>query len=132
MNPWVKFYEDVMGFRNILTFDDKDISTEYSALMSKVMSNGNGFVKFPINEPAEGKKKSQVEEYLDFYNGEGVQHVAMATNDIVKTVTDLQKRGVEFLNIPSSLLRRRCSIASATSMRTCKPLKQPRHPGRSR
>ena len=84
MNPWVKFYEDVMGFRNILTFDDKDISTEYSALMSKVMSNGNGFVKFPINEPAEGKKKSQVEEYLEFYNGEGVQHVAMATKDIVE------------------------------------------------
>jgi 4-hydroxyphenylpyruvate dioxygenase len=102
MNPWVKFYEDVMGFRNILTFDDKDISTEYSALMSKVMSNGNGFVKFPINEPAEGKKKSQVEEYLDFYNGEGVQHVAIATDDIVKTVTELQKRGVEFLNIPTS------------------------------
>ncbi|MEN3368148.1 MAG: 4-hydroxyphenylpyruvate dioxygenase [Verrucomicrobiota bacterium] len=102
MNPWVKFYEEVMGFRNILTFDDKDISTEYSALMSKVMSNGNGFVKFPINEPAEGKKKSQVEEYLDFYNGEGVQHVAVATNDIVKTVTDIQKRGVEFLNIPST------------------------------
>src|SRR5450755_2613000 len=102
MNPWVKFYEDVMGFRNILSFDDKDISTEYSALMSKVMSNGNGFVKFPINEPAEGKKKSQVEEYLDFYNGEGVQHVAIATNDIVKTVTDLQKRGVEFLKIPES------------------------------
>ena len=102
MNPWVKFYEDVMGFRNILTFDDKDISTEYSALMSKVMSNGNGFVKFPINEPAEGKKKSQVEEYLDFYNGEGVQHVAIATKDIVKTVTELQKRGLEFLNIPST------------------------------
>jgi 4-hydroxyphenylpyruvate dioxygenase len=102
MNPWVKFYEDVMGFRNILTFDDKDISTEYSALMSKVMSNGNGFVKFPINEPAEGKKKSQVEEYLEFYNGEGVQHVAIATNDIVKTVTEIQKRGVEFLNIPST------------------------------
>jgi len=102
MNPWVKFYEDVMGFRNILSFDDKDISTEYSALMSKVMSNGNGFVKFPINEPAEGKKKSQVEEYLDFYNGEGVQHVAIATNDIVATVTDLQKRGVEFLNIPTT------------------------------
>ena len=102
MNPWVKFYEDVMGFRNILTFDDKDISTEYSALMSKVMSNGNGFVKFPINEPAEGKKKSQVEEYLDFYNGEGVQHVAIATSDIVKTVTELQKRGLEFLNIPST------------------------------
>jgi 4-hydroxyphenylpyruvate dioxygenase len=102
MNPWVKFYEDVMGFRNILSFDDKDISTEYSALMSKVMSNGNGFVKFPINEPAEGKKKSQVEEYLEFYNGEGVQHIAMATKNIVKTVTELQKRGVQFLNIPST------------------------------
>ncbi len=102
MNPWVKFYEDVMGFRNILSFDDKDISTEYSALMSKVMSNGNGFVKFPINEPAEGKKKSQVEEYLDFYGGEGVQHVAIATKDIVTTVTDLQSRGVEFLNIPTT------------------------------
>jgi 4-hydroxyphenylpyruvate dioxygenase len=102
MNPWVKFYEDVMGFRNILSFDDKDISTEYSALMSKVMSNGNGFVKFPINEPAEGKKKSQVEEYLDFYNGEGVQHVAIATNNIIETVRDLKKRGVEFLSIPGS------------------------------
>ena len=102
MNPWVKFYEEVMGFKNILSFDDNDISTEYSALMSKVMSNGNGFVKFPINEPAEGKKKSQVEEYLDFYNGEGVQHVAIATADIVKTVTELQKRGIEFLNIPDS------------------------------
>ncbi len=102
MNPWVKFYEEVMGFKNILTFDDKDISTEYSALMSKVMSNGNGFVKFPINEPAEGKKKSQVEEYLDFYNGEGVQHVAIATADIVASVTELQKRGIEFLNIPAS------------------------------
>jgi 4-hydroxyphenylpyruvate dioxygenase len=102
MNPWVKFYEDVMGFRNILSFDDKDISTEYSALMSKVMSNGNGFVKFPINEPAEGKKKSQVEEYLDFYNGEGVQHVAIATQNIVETVTNLQERGVEFLKIPTS------------------------------
>jgi 4-hydroxyphenylpyruvate dioxygenase len=102
MNPWVKFYENVMGFRNILTFDDKDISTEYSALMSKVMSNGNGFVKFPINEPAEGKKKSQVDEYLEFYDGEGVQHVAMATNNIIETVTELQKRGVEFLNIPST------------------------------
>ncbi|MEO6733187.1 MAG: 4-hydroxyphenylpyruvate dioxygenase [Ferruginibacter sp.] len=102
MNRWVKFYEEVMGFRNILTFDDNDISTEYSALMSKVMSNGNGFVKFPINEPAEGKKKSQVEEYLDFYNGEGVQHVAIATADIVKTVTELQSRGIEFLKIPAS------------------------------
>jgi 4-hydroxyphenylpyruvate dioxygenase len=102
MNPWVKFYEDVMGFRNILSFDDKDISTEYSALMSKVMSNGNGFVKFPINEPAEGKKKSQVEEYLEFYNGEGVQHIAMATGDIVKTVRELVSRGVEFLRVPST------------------------------
>jgi len=102
MNPWVMFYEKVMGFTNILTFDDKDISTEYSALMSKVMSNGNGFVKFPINEPAEGKKKSQIEEYLEFNNGEGVQHIAMATNDIVKTVKQLRERGVEFLNIPSS------------------------------
>jgi 4-hydroxyphenylpyruvate dioxygenase len=102
MNSRVKFYEDVMGFRNILTFDDNDISTEYSALMSKVMSNGNGYVKFPINEPAEGKKKSQVEEYLDFYNGEGCQHVAMATGDIIETVSALQNRGVEFLKIPAS------------------------------
>ena len=102
MNPWVKFYEDVMGFKNILSFDDEDISTEYSALMSKVMSSGNGFVKFPINEPAEGKKKSQVEEYLDYYNGEGCQHVALATNDIVKTVTELQSRGVEFLKVPTT------------------------------
>ena len=102
MNPWVKFYEDVMGFKNILSFDDEDISTEYSALMSKVMSSGNGYVKFPINEPAEGKKKSQVEEYLEFYNGEGVQHVAMATSDIVKTVKQLMSRGVEFLKVPTT------------------------------
>ena len=102
MNTWVSFYEEVMGFRNILSFDDKDISTEYSALMSKVMSNGNGFVKFPINEPAEGKKKSQVEEYLEYYDGEGCQHVAMATNDIVHTVTELRSRGVEFLQIPTT------------------------------
>lgn len=102
MNPRVKFYEEVMGFRNILSFDDKDISTEYSALMSKVMSNGNGYVKFPINEPAEGKKKSQVEEFLDFYKGEGVQHVAMATNDIVKTIYALRSRGVEFLKVPTT------------------------------
>lgn len=102
MNPWVKFYEHVMGFRNILTFDDEDISTEYSALMSKVMSSGNGFVKFPINEPAEGRKKSQVEEYLEYYGGEGVQHVALATNDIVTTVRDLMSRGVEFLKVPTS------------------------------
>lgn len=100
MNTWVEFYERVMGFRNLISFDDSDISTEYSALMSKVMSNGNGRVKFPINEPAEGKKKSQIEEYLDFYGGPGVQHVAIATNDIVKTVTELQQRGVEFLKVP--------------------------------
>ncbi|MBN9383657.1 MAG: 4-hydroxyphenylpyruvate dioxygenase [Chitinophagaceae bacterium] len=102
MDRWVKFYQDVMGFRNILSFDDKDISTEYSALMSKVMSNGNGYVKFPINEPAEGKKKSQVEEYLEFYKGEGVQHVALATHDIIHTVTELRDRGVEFLQVPTS------------------------------
>ena len=102
MNRWVKFYEDVMGFKNILTFDDDDISTEYSALMSKVMSNGNGFVKFPINEPAEGKKKSQVEEYLDFYHGEGVQHVAIATSNIIETVNMLRDRGIEFLKVPGN------------------------------
>ena len=102
MDYWVQFYENVMGFKNILSFDDQDISTEYSALMSKVMSNGNGFVKFPINEPAEGKKKSQVEEYLEFYGGEGVQHVALATHDIVHTVTELRNRGVEFLKVPTT------------------------------
>ncbi len=102
MNKWVKFYEDVMGFKNILSFDDNDISTEYSALMSKVMSNGNGYVKFPINEPAEGKKKSQIEEYLDFYEGEGVQHIAIATKDIVSTIRQLMARGVEFLKVPDS------------------------------
>lgn len=102
MNRWVDFYENVMGFRNILSFDDSDISTEYSALMSKVMSNGNGYVKFPINEPAEGKKKSQVEEYLEFYDGEGCQHVALATHNIVETVTALRSRGVEFLKVPTT------------------------------
>ena len=102
MNKWVKYYEDVMGFKNILSFDDNDISTEYSALMSKVMSNGNGYVKFPINEPAEGKKKSQVEEYLEFYDGEGCQHVAIATHNIIDTVTQLKNRGIEFLKIPAS------------------------------
>jgi 4-hydroxyphenylpyruvate dioxygenase len=102
MNRWVKFYEDVMGFKNILSFDDKDISTEYSALMSKVMSNGNGYVKFPINEPAEGKKKSQVEEFLEFYDGEGCQHVALATHNIIETVTELKNRGVEFIKVPES------------------------------
>ncbi len=102
MNHWVKFYEDVMGFKTIITFDDEDISTEYSALMSKVVSNGNGYVKFPINEPAEGKKKSQIDEYLEFYQGPGVQHIAIITNNIIETVTDLISRGVEFLSVPST------------------------------
>lgn len=100
MNETVKWYEEVMGFVNILSFDDKQINTEYSALMSKVMSNGNGFSKFPINEPAEGKKKSQIEEYLEFYEGEGVQHIAVATNDILTTIKELKARGVEFLSPP--------------------------------
>lgn len=102
MNETVQWYEEVMGFTNILSFDDKQINTEYSALMSKVMSNGNGYVKFPINEPAEGKKKSQVEEYLEFYEGEGVQHIAVATNDIIRTVRELKARGVDFLNTPDT------------------------------
>jgi 4-hydroxyphenylpyruvate dioxygenase len=102
MNKWVDFYAEVMGFVQLLSFDDKDISTEYTALMSKVMSNGNGRIKFPINEPAEGKKKSQIEEYIDFYNGSGVQHIALATDNIIETVTELQKRGIEFLNIPET------------------------------
>jgi len=100
MNTWVKWYEDVMGFVNFLSFDDKQIHTEYSALMSKVMSNGNGRIKFPINEPAEGKKKSQIEEYLDFYEGPGVQHIAVATDNIIDTVSKLRSRGVEFLSTP--------------------------------
>ena len=100
MDTCVKWYEDVMGFENFLSFDDKQIHTEYSALMSKVMSNGNGRIKFPINEPAEGKKRSQIEEYLDFYEGPGVQHIAVATNDIIGTVTEMRKRGVEFLSTP--------------------------------
>jgi len=102
MNIWSKFYGEVMGFFNLVTFDDKDISTEYTALMSKVMTNGNGFIKFPINEPAVGKKKSQVEEYLDFYNGPGCQHIAVATDDIVHTVSEMRKHGVEFLYVPGS------------------------------
>jgi 4-hydroxyphenylpyruvate dioxygenase len=102
MNVWVKFYEHVMGFRNLISFDDEDISTEYSSLMSKVMSNGNERIKFPINEPAKGKKKSQIEEYLDFYRGPGVQHLALATDDIVRTVTALRDRGVEFLSVPTT------------------------------
>jgi len=102
MNKWVEFYEKVMGFSLLVTFDDKDISTDYTALMSKVVSNGNGYIKFPINEPAEGKKKSQIEEYLDFYNGAGVQHMAIATDDIIHTVTELRERGVEFLEVPGT------------------------------
>jgi 4-hydroxyphenylpyruvate dioxygenase len=102
MNYWVDFYARVMGFRNLLTFDDKDISTEYSSLMSKVMANGNDRIKFPINEPAAGKKKSQIDEYLDFYGGPGVQHMALATDDILRTVTTLRDRGVEFLSVPNT------------------------------
>lgn len=102
MNEWVKFYEDVMGFQLLVTFDDKDISTEYTALMSKVVSNGNGYIKFPINEPADGKRKSQIEEYLDFYHGAGVQHIAVATDDIIHTVGEMRKRGVDFLYVPDT------------------------------
>jgi 4-hydroxyphenylpyruvate dioxygenase len=102
MNKWASFYADVMGFANLVTFDDKDISTEYTALMSKVMTNGNGYIKFPINEPAKGKKKSQVEEYLDFYGGAGCQHIAVATDDIVFTISEMKKRGVEFLYVPGT------------------------------
>ncbi|MGY6558084.1 MAG: 4-hydroxyphenylpyruvate dioxygenase [Nitritalea sp.] len=102
MNKWVDFYEKVMGFNLLITFDDKDISTDYTALMSKVVSNGNGFIKFPINEPAEGKKKSQIEEYIDFYQGAGVQHLAIATDDILHTVSELRRRGVEFLEVPDT------------------------------
>jgi len=102
MNKWSKFYEEVLGFANLVTFDDKDISTQYTALMSKVMTSGNGRIKFPINEPAEGLKKSQIEEYLDFYRGPGCQHIAVATNNIVYTITEMRKRGVEFLFVPGS------------------------------
>lgn len=102
MNTWVNFYAKVMGFAQLISFDDKDISTEYTALMSKVMSNGNGRIKFPINEPAEGRKKSQIEEYIDFYNGAGVQHIAVATDNIIETVTELKRRGVDFLYVPDN------------------------------
>jgi 4-hydroxyphenylpyruvate dioxygenase len=102
MNEWVKFYEDVMGFKNLISFDDKDISTEYSSLMSKVVSSGNERIKFPINEPAAGKKKSQIDEYLEFYRGPGVQHMALATNDIIHTVSELRRRGIEFLRVPTT------------------------------
>jgi len=102
MNKWCEFYANVMGFAQLVSFDDKDISTDFTALMSKVMSNGNGRIKFPINEPAEGKKKSQIEEYIDFYNGAGVQHIALATDNIIETVTKLKDRGVEFLYVPES------------------------------
>ncbi len=100
MDTWVKWYEEVMGFVNFLSFDDKTIHTEYSALMSKVMSNGNGRIKFPINEPAKGNKRSQIEEYIDFYEGPGAQHIAVATDNIIETVAQLKARGVEFLSAP--------------------------------
>ena len=102
MNKWVDFYNKIMGFAQIISFDDKDISTEYTALMSKVMSNGNGRIKFPINEPAKGRKKSQIEEYIDYYEGSGCQHIAVATKDIIKTVTSLKARGVDFLYVPET------------------------------
>ena len=102
MNKWVEFYQEVMGFKLLVTFDDKDISTKYTALMSKVVSNGNGFIKFPINEPAQGLKKSQIEEYLDYYRSAGVQHIAVATEDIIHTVDELRSRGVEFLHVPDT------------------------------
>ena len=102
MNKWTEFYQQVMGFKLLITFDDKDISTEYTALMSKVVSNGNGYVKFPINEPAEGRKKSQIEEYLDFYRSAGVQHIAVATDDIIYTVSKLRENGVDFLYVPET------------------------------
>lgn len=102
MNTWAAFYNQVMGFANLISFDDKDISTEYSALMSKVMTNVNGRIKFPINEPAEGKKKSQIEEFIEFFEGPGCQHIAVATNDIVHTISEMRKRGVEFLHVPGN------------------------------
>lgn len=102
MNKWIKFYQDVLGFKLLITFDDQDISTKYTALMSKVVSNGNGYIKFPINEPAKGLKKSQIEEYLDFYNSAGVQHIAVSTDDIIETVSKLRENGVDFLHVPNN------------------------------
>jgi 4-hydroxyphenylpyruvate dioxygenase len=102
MNEWVKFYAHTMGFNQLISFDDNDISTDYTALMSKVMQNGNGKIKFPLNEPAPGKKKSQIEEYLEFYHGPGAQHIAMNTTNIIETVSELQRRGVHFLRVPTT------------------------------
>ena len=136
MNTWVKFYEDVFGMTEMLHFSDEAISTEYSALMSKVVTDGNGRMKFPINEPAEGKRKSQIDEFLEFYGGPGAQHLAVATRDIVRTVTDLRERGVEFLTIPDAYyddvperigeidesledLRRLGILSTATTRATC-------------
>ena len=118
MDEWVKYYEDVFGMREMLHFSDEDISTEYSALMSKVVTNGNGRVKFPINEPAEGKRKSQIDEYLEYYGGAGAQHIAVATRDIVKTRRAAAQRGIEFLQHAGDLLRRRAGARSARSPRT--------------
>ena len=122
MNTWVKFYEDVFGMTEMLHFSDEAISTEYSALMSKVVTDGNGRVKFPINEPAEGKRKSQIDEFLEFYGGPGAQHLAVATRDIVRTVTELRERGVEFLDDPGRPTTTTCPSGSARSRsrwRTC-------------
>ncbi|QEC70997.1 4-hydroxyphenylpyruvate dioxygenase [Arachidicoccus ginsenosidivorans] len=124
MLPTVKWYEDVMGFVNILSFDDKQINTEYSALMSKVMSNGNGYAKFPINEPAEGQKKSQIEEYLEFYEGEGVQHIAVATHDIVATVRALKARGVEFLSAPPATYYEELTVRVGEIKEDIQPLQE--------
>ena len=118
METWVKYYEDVFGMTEMLHFTDEAISTEYSALMSKVVTSGNGRVKFPINEPAEGKRKSQIDEYLEFYGGPGAQHIAVATRDIVKTVSELRERGIEFLTRAEHVLRRRARSGSARSRRT--------------
>ncbi len=131
MNRWVQYYGDVMGFRNLITFDDQDISTEYSSLMSKVMANGNDRIKFPINEPASGKKKSQIEEYLDFYRGPGAQHLALATDDIIETVTRLRDRGIEFLQAPTTYYQE-LQTACRQDRRAARHARGARHPGRSR
>ncbi len=129
MNEWVDFYSNVMGFQLYQHFDDNDISTEYSALMSKVMANSTGYVKFPINEPAEGRRKSQIEEYLDFYDGPGVQHLALATYDILATVSALQQQGVNFLTVPPQLLHR-APGSRRQDRRTPRRARAPRHPRR--
>ncbi len=130
MNKWVKYYADVLGFSQLISFDDKAISTEYSALMSKVVANGNGRIKFPLNEPAKGKKKSQIDEYLEFYQGPGCQHIAIATDDIIDTVTKLRDNGVEFLRVPGTLLRHRHRARRQDRRGPCTDSRS-RHPRRS-